>query len=132
MKISPVIGIYRRMLRLCRTITPEKKRLDALSSVRKQFKEHSEEKDSERVAELLAKANSSLGYLKMISPKTKSTTDGQTGRTRITYGDAGGSKGTVVSNWTGTNIDPDSRKRHYNQLSRAGFTNNESVKGPLF
>lgn len=37
--------------------------------------------------------------------------------------------GRVVSNWDGNNLDPDSVKRHTQQLHRAGFVNNAHAKG---
>ena len=114
-------------------MSPEKKRLDALHSIRSQFREHAGEEDKDKVAELLTKANSSLGYIKMISPKTRGIgSEQQSGRTRITFGGSGEKKGKVVSNWTGSNMDPDQVAKHYNQLQRAGFTDNKSVTGPQF
>ena len=35
-----------------------------------------------------------------------------------------------VSNWTGSNMDPDSVKRHYRGLQRAGFKDHAQVQGP--
>jgi hypothetical protein len=131
-----VVSIYRRMLRMVRGITPNKKREEALVSLRTQFRENAGVEDKDKIAALLTKANSSLGYLKMISPKTRGSASGdskQSGRTRIVYGSSEGKSNTkVVSNWTGSNMDPDQVKRHYNQLKRAGFTDNSSVKGPMF
>ena len=34
-----------------------------------------------------------------------------------------------VSNWTGSNMDPDSVKRHWHTLKRAGFKNHQHVQG---
>ena len=129
---SNVIGVYRRMLRLSRTMTPEAKRIEAMTMIRKEFRTHKEENSEERISELLAKANSSLGYLKIVSPKTSDKSNKQSGQTRIVFG-SGGEKGQkAVSNWTGSNQDPDQVKRHYNGLKRAGFTDNRSVVGGLF
>jgi len=119
------------MLRLVHRMTPEKKRLETLSLVRKEFRSNAGEEDSSRVETLLTKANSSMGYLKIISPKSAGTGQ-QAGRTRITFGAEGKQKSTVMSNWTGANPDPDAVARHYSQLRRAGFTDNKSVTGPLF
>ena len=125
--------MYRNMLKIARGISPEKKRQDAIQSVRSQFREHAGEEDTNKIAELLTKANSSLGYLKMISPKMRGVGSGQqTGRTRITFGGNMKKGRAVVSNWTGANMDPDQVSRHYNQLKRAGFTDNRSVTGPQF
>ncbi len=101
------------------------------------------------MGELLSKANSSLGYIKMITPKKFN--DGQSGFTKIgmklilsyscslltslcnvmccaVFGDA--TKATrAVTNWTGRNMDPDSVKRHHASLRRAGFKGNADAKG---
>jgi hypothetical protein len=37
--------------------------------------------------------------------------------------------GRIVSNWDGKNLDPESVKRHNQQLKRAGFLNNAHAKG---
>jgi len=126
-----IIEVYRNMLRLVQRMSPEKKRLETLSLVRKEFRYNASEEDPSRVAALLSKANSSMGYLKIVSPKAPGTGQ-QTGRTRITFGAEGKKKSTITSNWTGANPDPDSVARHYHQLKRAGFTDNKSVTGPLF
>ena len=119
------------MIRLVQRMTPDKKRSETLSMVRKEFRSNAGEEDRSRVETLLSKANSSMGYLKIISPKTAGTGQ-QSGRTRITFGAEGKKKSTVMSNWTGANPDPDAVARHYSQLRRAGFTDNKSVTGPLF
>ena len=147
------VAVYRNMLRMVKGMTPEKKRVDTLQTLKAQWRDHAHEEDPAAVQALLAKANSSLGYLKMISPKVFRTpvpdktvdsdssgerggetqTTRQSGRTRIVFG-SGGEKKTykVESNWTGANMDPDQVARHYNQLKRAGFTDNRSVTGPQF
>ena len=127
-----VIGVYRNMLRLVRRMNPDAKKLETLALIQKEFRSNALEQDPGRVATLLGKANSTIGYLKIISPK--SSTSGQTGRTKIVFGSDGtkGSKKKVVSNWSSSNPDPDSVARHYSQLKRAGFTDNKSVIGSLF
>ena len=126
-----IIGVYRNMLRLVQRMTPEKKRLEALSLIRKEFRSNASEEDPSRVEALLSKANSSMGYLKIISSKTAGTGQ-QAGRTRIILGAEGKKKSTIISNWSGANPDPDAVARHYSQLKRAGFTDNKSVIGSLF
>ncbi|MGK3740021.1 MAG: hypothetical protein ACI8RD_004155 [Bacillariaceae sp.] len=39
------------------------------------------------------------------------------------------SKGRVISNWDGKNLDPDSVKQHNHQLKRMGYLNNSHAKG---
>jgi len=89
------------------------------------------------MAALLQKADSSLGYLKIITPR--SNLKGQTGATKIvgkspfeamTASDKAGFR--PVTNWTGKNLDPDSVRRHQNNLKRAGFKDNLQAKGGMF
>ena len=123
--------MYRNMLRLARKVSPEEKRVEVLDSVRREFRRSVTETNEEKIEELLNKANSSLGYLKMITPRSRAHNK-DSGRTRIVYGEDGPREAKAVSNWTGKNMDPDSVKRHYNGLKRAGFSDNRSVVGDLF
>jgi hypothetical protein len=139
-----VIGVYRNMLRLAKSMRPEVKKRETILLIRKEFRLNAAEEDAGRVATLLEKASSSLGYLKIITPRT-AVHDKQAGHTRIVFGGAGGTGTEVVngvgtggkktkatSNWTGRNPDPDQVARHYAGLKRAGFTDNKSVVGSLF
>jgi hypothetical protein len=76
----------------------------------------------------------------MTMPKTKARGESEGGGGRWVYKDGkrlaceeGGTlrdaNGRVVSNWSGKNMDPDSIKRHKQQLNRAGFVNNGHAKG---
>ena len=123
--------MYRNMLRLAKTVKPLQKRAEVLASVQKEFRRSANETSEEKIEELLSKANSSLGYLKMITPRTRANNK-ESGRTRIVFGGDGPREGKAVSNWTGSNMDPDQVKRHYNGLKRAGFSDNRSVVGDLF
>ncbi len=102
---------------------------------------------------LLDKASSTLGYLKMVTPRrgpaapaeaTAGPTDqegggesGDDGRVRLVYkngeglidGEAEARDRARYSNWHGGNLDPDSVSRHQHQLSRAGFRDNAHAKG---
>ena len=121
-----VLSVYKNMLKLARTL-PEPKRASSVVEIRRQFREH-KEISADEIEKLLEKANSSLGYLKIIAPRSKVGTGQQTGVTRIVFGSQDKVR-KAVSNWTGSNMDPDSVKRHYQGLKRAGFTNNSSAKG---
>lgn len=121
---------------MARMVQPESKRLETLSQIKHEFRNHSSEDSDSRVEELLKKANSSLGFLKMITPRSRRS-ESSTGHTKITFGGDGSNKSragakNVVSNWTGSNMDPDSVSRHYQGLKRAGFSDNRSVVGDLF
>ncbi len=51
-----------------------------------------------RIAELLKNANSTLGYIKIITPKDSSS--GQSGRTRIVFGSNSDGTGNTLSTLT--------------------------------
>lgn len=110
------------------------------------------ENDDEKIKKLIDKAKSSLGYLKIVTPKISNrSTNGQSGVTKIVMGDEddkftqgklhknilgmanknvyAGSTRKAYSNWTGANMDPDSTARHYRSLRRAGFKDNADAKG---
>ncbi len=125
-----VLNSYKNMLKLCKKL-PTSKQSDIRKQIQHAFRSNSNETSSTKINELVAKAQSSLGYLKIITPK--STPNGE-GYTKIVFNSnqstkSGGSK--AVSNWTGKNLDPDSVKRHYDTLKRIGYKNNQDPKGPM-
>jgi hypothetical protein len=88
------------------------------------------------VEQRLEVAEQKLSFLRMTTVKTRPS--GQSGRWIYKDGeklqsDAGGtirdSKGRVVSNYDGANMDPEMVTRHRKSLKRAGFVNNEHAKG---
>jgi hypothetical protein len=156
----------------------------AFVRVREGFRQNAQEVDQEKIATALKAANSSIGYVKMMTPKhlQKKASDGPSdGVTRIVIGDKANNGRNPTSNWTGTsqyeygvlhdalvttlrfsvlvlflqlwtlcavcltlhdkldvliilgsNMDPDSVRRHKRSLQRAGFTSNRHAKGPAF
>lgn len=126
-----VLRMYKNLLRICKDL-PKDKKYSTINQIRNEFIRNKNESNAKINESLLTKAASSLGYLKMITPKT--SMKGQ-GVTSIIFSSDGSSKTPVikaVSNWHGKNMDPDAVKRHYDGLKRAGFKNNSHVKGPLF
>ena len=122
-----VLSKYRQLLKGASKLPDSSKRQEALTEVRKQFRANSEI-GSEEVAALLDKANSSLGYLKIITPRGRQ--ESQTGVTKLVFGPETGPSGRkATTNWTGSNLDPDSVRRHQNILKRAGFKDNKTAKG---
>lgn len=105
-----------------------------------------------RVSKLLEQASSTLGYLKMVTPKRRvgtaaDTSSGESeegeatgGRTYLVYKDGEGRvseeamrrEKAAYSNWDGSNMDPDNVRRHQHQLSRMGFRDNTHAKGGIF
>ena len=121
-----VISMYRRLLKVAKKVKPD----ITSKQYRKQIRDTFRQQDTPgSLEELLSKANSSLGYLKMITPRSRGEkTDGHV--TRITIGDSSSNSGRkAVTNWHGGNMDPDSVRRHNASLKRAGFQNNYHAKG---
>jgi hypothetical protein len=88
------------------------------------------------VEQRLEVAEQKLSFLRMTTVKTGPS--GQSGRWIYKDGerlqsDQGGtirdSKGRVISNFDGNNMDPESVTRHRKSLKRAGFVNNDHAKG---
>jgi hypothetical protein len=131
--IKNVLHVYKNLLKMCQSLpTAHNKRSDTIKTIKKEFRLYKNETNIETINELLVKANSSLGYLKIITPKNR-TFSKQTEHFNIKFGDKDNSPSRkAVSNWHGSNMDPDQVKRHYNGLKRAGFTDNASVNKGLF
>ena len=94
-------------------------------------RKHADAADPATIEKLLGKANSTLGYLRIVSPRG-ARQGPQQGVTRITFGPTGAEAarpGKAVSNWSGSNVDPDALKRHQRSLSRAGFKGHRDAKG---
>lgn len=135
-----VKNCYKNLLRVCKALPPSE-RDKTLSQIRTAFKTNSAETDPNVVKDLLSKAASSLSYLKIITPKSsrRYRTDDSEGVTKMVFPSSStssfqqvGAGKKTISNWHGKNLDPDSVKRHYQGLKRAGFKSNADVKGPLF
>ena len=125
-----VLNAYRKLLSLVR-LMPEKKRMESMTRIREEFRSNKGETSSDAIADLLMKANSSLGFLNIVTPKRVTK---QGGKTTIIFGkNADGSTSLsskkAMSNWHGGNMDPDQVSRHYNGLKRAGFRDNNHAKG---
>lgn len=75
---------------------PEKERIDALSEIRAGFLSNRNLTDSEAIKSLMTKAESSLGYLKMITPKRR----GQSESYRKVFGESSDPLNKkAVTNW---------------------------------
>lgn len=127
MTYSYTLHIYKSLLKVAKGM-PAEKRAKAIKQIREEFQRNKLEDNSDRIKLLLEKANSSLGYLKIVTPR-RFEDKAQEGYTRIVFGEDKPRPGRAVSNWTGTNMDPDSVDRHYRSLKRAGFQNNAHAKG---
>ncbi|GAX21343.1 hypothetical protein FisN_6Lh092 [Fistulifera solaris] len=124
--------VYRELFHLTRQ---QPSHHPLLQELREKFRRPLSE--NETPEQRLREAESRLSFLRMKS--TKSQQRGTlAGRWVYRNGerleaDAEGtfrdSKGKVVSNWDGKNLDPESVKMHRQQLRRAGFVNNAHAKG---
>lgn len=127
MGLSNALSLYRNLLKQASRL-PAANRAKSLEQIKQGFKGAKELSDPNEIRTMLEKANSSLGYLKIVTPRSPHT-HVQAGKTKTIFGEEEPARGRAVSNWTGTNMDPDSVKRHQRSLSRAGFKNNADMKG---
>ena len=123
--------LYRELLRHVRT-RPDKKN-SALAELQSSFRRPLDPQES--VALRVQAAESRLAVLRMTSSAGTRNSKGGTWVYRNgeklsaesgTLRDTGGR---VVSSFDGKNLDPESVKRHRQQLKRAGFVNNAHAKG---
>jgi hypothetical protein len=131
LKASTVRTVYRELARLIK-LTPDATKSQKM--LQTDFRKPLGPESS--VEQRLEVAEQKLSFLRMTTVKTRPS--GQSGRWIYKDGeklqsDAGGtlrdSKGRVISNFDGNNMDPESVTRHRKSLKRAGFVNNEHAKG---
>ena len=102
---------------------------------------------NESIEDRIKKADERLSFLKMITPKLDHSSSNagvlldntNEGGGRWIYkngkrieggsGTVRDSKGRVISNWDGKNLDPDNVKQHNRHLKRMGYRNNAHAKG---
>ncbi|CAN0009115.1 unnamed protein product, partial [Heterosigma akashiwo] len=64
-----VRSVYRQLIKLARHLEPDK-RVEAFQEIRRDFKSNIQETQEDRISELITKAHSKLGFLRMITPKS--------------------------------------------------------------
>mmetsp|Transcript_5639 Transcript_5639/g.7003 ORF Transcript_5639/g.7003 Transcript_5639/m.7003 type:complete len:146 (-) Transcript_5639:227-664(-) len=135
--------LYRHLLHLSNKLPNSSTRLDAVQLVKNRFREHRNETCETQLKTLFEEGNSRLGYLKMLTPRSAQRGNFGDGSSKTYYfkGEkidiSGKNKDSKIgtqekarwSNWTGSNLDPDSVARHQHTLGRAGFKNNSHAKG---
>ena len=111
---------------------PNSKQNQGWEELRKSFRTPLQQGES--LEDRLKKADERASFLRIVTPKDRPTND--SGRYvyrngKLVNGSAvqRDANGRVVSNWDGSNLDPESVKRHNQQLRRAGFVNNAHAKG---
>jgi hypothetical protein len=133
-KSSIVLGTYRSLAKLVRRM-PSTQQPGALQQLREGYRKNVQETNPDAIDRLIEEAGKKIAFLRIVTPKE---TTNQSGVTRWVYRagekDANGKatarkSGQVVSNFTGSNLDPCNVKRHNQQLKRMGFVNNLHAKG---
>lgn len=147
-KSSIVISTYRSLAKLVRRM-PEKQRSGAWKQLREGYRRNMNETCPEKIDQQIEEAGKKIAFLRIVTPKdmwrnaseelNQVSSTNQRGVTRWVYRtsgekDADGKatprkSGQVVSNFTGSNLDPCNVKRHNQQLKRMGFVNNLHAKG---
>ncbi|KAG7398268.1 hypothetical protein PHYBOEH_011352 [Phytophthora boehmeriae] len=74
--------LYKKLLRMAQTL-PEPKRQQSLAQIRREFRSHGDLSDPQEVSKLLQRAQSSLSYLKIVTPRDE--TESNTGVQRYIY-----------------------------------------------
>mmetsp|Transcript_35436 Transcript_35436/g.47847 ORF Transcript_35436/g.47847 Transcript_35436/m.47847 type:complete len:146 (-) Transcript_35436:433-870(-) len=134
-------SLYRQIIHLSRKLPDVAKRDAAVRAARENFKRNWKEMDEVALSRFEAETQSRLSFLKMMTPTTIHRTargEGKQQIQRFMYKDgerfAYDGSGKLpdkarYSNWTGSNMDPDSVAKHQNLLNRAGFRDNAQAKG---
>mmetsp|Transcript_4964 Transcript_4964/g.7664 ORF Transcript_4964/g.7664 Transcript_4964/m.7664 type:complete len:169 (-) Transcript_4964:250-756(-) len=138
---TTVKDTYRVLARLIDRLPNEKQRASSKQQLREGYQRHANA-TIEQVHDLIHEAGERIAYLRIITPKDRyRDAREQSGGRRWVYRSSNGNGGpeengkatvrvnAAVSNWNETNMDPDSVKRHYSGLKRAGFKNNLHAKG---
>lgn len=128
MVLSNTLSVYRNLLKLAKSL-PASRRGESVVQIREGFRSGKSLADPQEIQRALEKANSTLGYLKIVTPKSAQNKV-QEGKMTVVFGDKDPKRpDRAVTNWTGSNMDPDSVRRHNQSLKRAGFKNNADMKG---
>ena len=124
---------YKTLAQLIQRLPDNNTREKGWSELRESFRKPLA--SGESLEDRLKKADERESFLRIITPKDRPMN--QSGRWiykdgKLVQGHSGTKRdgsGRVVSNWDGKNLDPESVKRHNQQLRRAGFVNNAHAKG---
>lgn len=149
---ATIRGTYRELLRLTKSSLvsaskqTQQQQQQQINEIRSSFRKPIS--SNETIEQRLQHAETRLSFLRMTTSKSKqrrgdvsdATSNGTSAgggtwvykdgqRLKIDKGTLRDSKGRVVSNWDGKNLDPESVTTHKKQLKRMGFTNNYHAKG---
>ncbi|KAG1692884.1 hypothetical protein DVH05_024173 [Phytophthora capsici] len=119
--------LYKKLLRLAQSL-PEPKRQTSIDQIRREFRSHEDLTDPKEVSKLLQRAQSSLGYLKIVTPRAESNTGVQ----RFIYRDGKRvnaeeleGKGEENARWKTQDMEA-GLKRHHQLLRRQYFMDRKS------
>lgn len=139
---SNVLSTYRTLTRLVKLLPSNQKPEKQLQELRQTFRKNAALTDEMEIKTCIQQAGEKIAYLRIMTPKKSSNTAAEEGNTKrwiytkdgpvqVEGSGAGTARdgGRVLSNWTGSNMDPCSVKRHNTQLKRMGFQNNLHAKG---
>eukprot|EP00631_Chrysoreinhardia_giraudii_P005357 CAMPEP_0197416856 /NCGR_PEP_ID=MMETSP1170-20131217/3060_1 /TAXON_ID=54406 /ORGANISM="Sarcinochrysis sp, Strain CCMP770" /LENGTH=134 /DNA_ID=CAMNT_0042943787 /DNA_START=21 /DNA_END=425 /DNA_ORIENTATION=- len=126
---------YRSMLRVAAGMQPHQREA-VKAQARKEIEFFRDVKDPAEITRLVKLFEDKIAYARMTTTRHPTSNVTQPGRTRIIYGkngeklDVGTPRDKAkYTNWDGSNLDPDSVKRHYRGLNRCGFRDNAHAKG---
>lgn len=133
MSTETVRKMYRELFHVIHQLPSSTQRHHGLQELRATFRRPIAH--NETLEQRIQTAKDRAAFLRITTPKTKAR--GESGRwiyrdgqklSQVdgTFRDA---KGQVVSNWDGKNLDPESVRRHKQDLKRMGFINNSHAKG---
>lgn len=119
--------LYKKLLRLAQGLPPTK-RQSSIDHIRREFRCHEDLTDPKEVSELIQRAQSSVSYLKIVTPHAKS----DSGVQRFVYRDGQRinaaeleTKGEENARWKIQDIEA-GYKRHHQLLRRQHFMNRKS------
>lgn len=119
-----VLGLYREILKYSRDAKAPQGSLSYLDQAKAEFRKHAQEASEDVVKMLITKAESKLGYLKVIAPRRSRSVAG--GKQSFVYRDGEGFVETTAGRAKKTafrddRIDPDDLARHKRLLEYAIF-----------
>lgn len=121
---SQVLGVYREILRYARDAKAPQGSISYFEQAKAEFRLHVAEMDQEVIKKLIEKAQSKLGFLKIVAPRRSATMTG--GKSNYVFREGEGlvekstlrSKNTVFKD---DRIDPDDLARHHRLLKYVKF-----------
>jgi hypothetical protein len=119
-----VLDLYRNILRHARAATTPQGQISYLEQAKAAFRQHSTESEPEAIQTLINKAQSKLGFLKVITPRLRRTAT--SGKQNFVFRDGEGLVETTSSKLRKTSfrddrIDPEDIARHNRLLERQRF-----------